>query len=135
VLVGRERELAELRQGVRERELPFGVIRQLLEPVLTPGRLTGAAELAAPVLDPHPAPMRPTFGAPPGASGFAVLHGLYWALAGLAGARPLLLAIDDLHWADAPSLRALAYVLARIEGVDVQVCVALRPHEPGPMKS
>jgi DNA-binding CsgD family transcriptional regulator len=161
VLVGRERELAELRRGLRdrapllviegaagigktsllevaarasdarvlvaragelERELPFGVIRQLLEPVLTPAQLTGAAELAAPVLDPHP-----TRDAPPA---FAVLHGLYWALAGLAETQPLLLAIDDLHWADAPSLRALAYVLSRLEGVDAQVCVALRPHEP-----
>jgi len=112
------------RAGELERELPFGVIRQLVEPVLTPAQLTGAAALAAPVLEAHPAPnARP--------SGFAVLHGLYWLFAGLAEKAPLVLAIDDLHWADAPSLRALAYVLARIEGVDAQVCVALRPHEPG----
>ena len=173
MLVGRERELGELRRGVRERvaqlviegapgigktkllevaaaaaradgarvllaragelerELPFGVIRQLLEPVLSPELLTGAAALAAPVLDPRPAPSRPTFDAPPGAAGFAMLHGLYWLLAGLAEQAPLFLAIDDLHWADGPSLRALAYVLARLEGVDAQVGVALRPHEPG----
>jgi DNA-binding CsgD family transcriptional regulator len=119
------------RAGELERELPFGVIRQLLEPVLSLELLTGAAALAAPVLDPHPAPSRPTFDAPPGAAGFAVLHGLYWLLAGIAEKQPLFLAIDDLHWADAPSLRALAYVLARLEGVDAQVGVALRPHEPG----
>ncbi|WP_028061064.1 ATP-binding protein [Candidatus Solirubrobacter pratensis] len=119
------------RAGELERELPFGVIRQLLEPALSPELLTGAAALAAPALEPRPAPAPLVFDAPPGAAGFAVLHGLYWLIANLAAATPLVLAVDDLHWADAPSLRALAYVLARIEGVDAQLCVALRPHEPG----
>ena len=32
---------------------------------------------------------------------FAVLHGLYWLVANLAARRPLLIAVDDAHWADA----------------------------------
>jgi DNA-binding CsgD family transcriptional regulator len=117
------------RAGELERELPFGVMRQLLEPVLAaaaPGErdalLAGAAALATPALEAQPEDE---------ASGFAVLHGLYWLVANVATLAPLVLCIDDLHWADESSLRALAYVLVRLDGIDAQVCVALRPHEPG----
>jgi hypothetical protein len=30
---------------------------------------------------------------------FAVFHGLYWLAANFAAARPLLIAVDDAHWA------------------------------------
>ena len=113
-----------------ERELPFGVMRQLLEPVLRglpeadrAALLDGDAALAAPALD-----VRPTHDI---VDAFAVLAGLYWLIAGIASAEPLVLCVDDLHWADEPSLRALAYLLGRLDGVDAQLCVALRPHEPG----
>ncbi len=42
-----------------------------------------------------------------------------------------MLAIDDLHWADAPSLRYLADLLARVEGTPITVLLARRPREPG----
>ena len=58
---------------------------------------------------------------------FAVLHGLYWLTANLAERRPLLIAVDDAHWADEPSLRWLAHMARRIEGLDVALLVALRP--------
>ena len=38
-----------------------------------------------------------------------MLHGLYWLAANFASRRPALLVVDDLHWADEPSL-ALARV-------------------------
>jgi DNA-binding CsgD family transcriptional regulator len=117
------------RAGELERELPFGVVRQLLEPVLVAASpderdalLAGSASLAAPALDPQPQDQ---------ASSFAVRHGLYWLVANVAAVTPLVLCVDDLHWADEPSLRALAYLLARLDGVDAQLCVALRSHEPG----
>jgi methylenetetrahydrofolate reductase (NADPH) len=59
------------------------------------------------------------------------LHGLYWLTANAAARRPLLLALDDLHWSDLLSLRWLAYLLPRIEGIGVSVVAALRPTEPG----
>ncbi|MGZ4170602.1 MAG: ATP-binding protein [Solirubrobacteraceae bacterium] len=105
-------------------------MRQLLEPALrgVPASeraelLSGDAALAASALD-----VRPTQHI---VDGFAVLAGLYWLIAGIAAAEPLVLCVDDLQWGDEPSLRALAYLLGRLDGVDAQLCVALRPHEPG----
>ena len=39
-------------------------------------------------------------GATAGDVSFAVMHGLYWLAANLAGRQPTVLVIDDLHWAD-----------------------------------
>ena len=39
---------------------------------------------------------------PRSTTSFAVLHGLYWLTANLAEHSPLLIALDDAHWADAP---------------------------------
>ncbi|WP_448625817.1 helix-turn-helix transcriptional regulator [Geodermatophilus sp. URMC 64] len=111
-----------------EREFGFGVVRGLLEPVVRAASpeeraalLDGAARLAAPVLDPGASP----------APGFATLHGVYWLLAGLAERTPLLLAVDDAHEADGPSLRALRHLAHRIEDLPVLVVVTARPAEPG----
>ncbi len=61
---------------------------------------------------------------------FAVLHGLYWLAANFTARRPLLVAVDDAHWADAPSLRWLAYLAPRLEGLALALMVTLRPAEP-----
>jgi DNA-binding CsgD family transcriptional regulator/tetratricopeptide (TPR) repeat protein len=116
-----------------ERSFSYGVVRQLFEPFLASlpeeeraELLSGAAELAAPLFDPA------QFSAEPAAdSSLATLHGLYWLTANAAGRRPLLLALDDLHWCDLPSLRWLAYVLPRMEGLELTLLVGLRPAEPG----
>ena len=60
---------------------------------------------------------------------FAILHGLYWLAANVALQQPTLLAIDDLHWADTPSLRWLLYLTRRLEGVPLLVAAATRPPE------
>jgi DNA-binding CsgD family transcriptional regulator len=114
-----------------EREFAFGVARQLLEPhpgvldvAVRDDAMSGAASLAAPVVQ----------GAVPVASDpaaadspFIAMHGLYWTVANLAERFPLLLSIDDVHWADAASLRWLAYVAARLEGIRVLITCAVRP--------
>ena len=61
---------------------------------------------------------------------FAVLHGLYWLCANLAQRGPVLLAVDDAHWADAPSLRFLAYLARRIDDLPVVVVCAQPPGRP-----
>jgi hypothetical protein len=116
-----------------ERAFSFGVVRQLFEPLLASlseeeraDALAGAAALAEPLFNPE------RLDAETGAdSSLATLHGLYWLSANLAARRPLLLTIDDLHWSDLPSLRWLAYLLPRIEGLALSVLVGLRPAEAG----
>jgi len=115
-----------------ERELGFGVVRSLFEGVLvgaTPAwrqsLLSGAARLAAPVVWPGNADS----GAP--AEPAAVLHGLFWLVSNLAERDPLMLVVDDAHWADGPSLRFLAYLVRRMNGLALLLLVALRPDEPG----
>jgi DNA-binding CsgD family transcriptional regulator len=61
---------------------------------------------------------------------FAVLHGLYWVTASLAERQPLLLAIDDIHWADAASLDYLAFLLSRLEELPALLLLTARPDEP-----
>jgi DNA-binding CsgD family transcriptional regulator/tetratricopeptide (TPR) repeat protein len=116
-----------------ERAFSYGVVRQLFEPFLARASeemraelLADAAALATPLFEPAQLVAKPT----PDAS-LASLHGLYWLTANLASRGPLLLAVDDLHWCDAPSLRWLAYLLPRMEGLGLAIVGGLRPGEPG----
>jgi predicted ATPase len=116
-----------------ERGFAYGCVRQLLELVVvaTPegerGRLlAGAAAYAEPVFD---------LSAAPAPGSFAVLHGLYWLLTNLADERPIALAIDDVQWADVESLRFLAYLASRVDGLRVVVVVARRTGEARPRSS
>ena len=59
-----------------------------------------------------------------------MLHGLYWLVVNLAARGPLLIAVDDAHWADEPSLRWLAYLARRLDGLAAGMLVALRPGDP-----
>src|SRR5687768_6588250 len=102
-----------------EREFAFGVVRQLFEPPLAEASeseraelLEGAAGVAAGLLGLPGA--RPPDGPPASVDpSFAVLHGLYWLCANLTAAGPLCVVVDDAHWADAASLRYLAFLLTR----------------------
>jgi DNA-binding CsgD family transcriptional regulator len=121
-----------------ERDFAFGVVRQLFEPPLAEASeleradlLQAAAGVAAGLLGLPGAP--PAEGPP--ASGvdpsFAVLHGLYWLCANLTAVGPLCVVVDDAHWADAASLRYLAFLLTRLQELDAALVVATRPLEAG----
>ena len=127
-------EVLRARGSELESGFAFGVVRQLFERRLAgagPGEraalLAGPAAAARPLLAGEPAAQ------PAGGSSFAVLHGLYWLVVNLAAGRPLLLAIDDAHWADEPSLRWLAYLARRLDGLAAGALVALRPGDPAAM--
>ena len=62
---------------------------------------------------------------------FATLHGLFWLTANLAERAPVLVAVDDLQWCDAPSLRFLSYLARRVDGLPVIVACSTRVGEPG----
>ena len=143
--IGKTRLLAEARRhaadagflvlsargGELEREFAFGVVRQLFEPVVADAGLGGE------LLDGAASSARAVFGTADPGNGrngdvsFAVLHGLYWLTVNLSAGCPLQLAVDDLHWCDHPSLRFLAYLARRLEGLQVLAVCGLRPAEPG----
>src|SRR5262245_51727065 len=109
------------RGGELEGGFAYGIVRQLFEPLLA----SGSPDLRAELLSGPAALVEPLFGASrladpqdaPAEGSFALLHGLYWLAANVAFQQPTLFAIDDLHWADTPSLRWLLYLTRRLEGV------------------
>ena len=121
------------RGGEFEGEFAYGIVRQLFEPLLA----SVAPDLRAELLSGPAALIEPLFAATPLAASpdapaegsFAILHGLYWLGANVAFHGPTLLAIDDLHWADTPSLRWLLYLTRRLEGVPLLVAAGTRPPE------
>src|SRR5256714_1698642 len=146
-LLREAREIGE-RMGLRvlaaratelEADYPFGVVRQLFEPVVAAAEadrrgalLAGAARPAAPVVG-----IDLGSGAPPLARdiadpSFATLNALYWLGSNLAEGQPLLLVVDDAHWADLASLRFLRFPAPRLEDLPVMLACATRPPEPDP---
>jgi DNA-binding CsgD family transcriptional regulator len=121
------------RGGELEGEFAYGIVRQLFEPLLASASselrgelLSGPAGLVEPLFGvSQPAPSEDA----PADGSFAILHGLYWLAANVAFHQPTLLAIDDLHWADTPSLRWLLYLTRRLEGVPLLVAAGARPPE------
>jgi class 3 adenylate cyclase/DNA-binding CsgD family transcriptional regulator len=108
-------EVLVARSADLEQEFAFGVVRQLFEPYL--------ASLSTAERD------EALSGTAGGDVSFAVLHGLYWLAANLAATRPTAIVIDDLHWTDAPTLRWLAFLGRRLEGLPLLVVLGLRPPE------
>ena len=125
VLLGAARERAgqaEMRVlagrgGELESGFSFGVARQLFEPLLAgagaaerEALLDGAARRALIALE----GFRDQDGAAPPEEErerpFAVMHGLYWLAVNASAAGPVLVTVDDLHWADQASLRFLLYL-------------------------
>jgi DNA-binding CsgD family transcriptional regulator len=116
--------------GELEQELPFAIVRQLLEPVLRSGSpafraeiLADAAGLAAPLFD-----LDPTGEATPEGTA-AFVHGLYWVCSNLAEHGPLLIVVDDAHWCDEASLRFISHLARRI--IDLRVLLVLATRAGG----
>ncbi|MFF4223125.1 AAA family ATPase [Streptomyces abikoensis] len=62
---------------------------------------------------------------------WAVLEGLRSLLADISAEAPLLILVDDLQWADTPSLRWLAHLATRPHGLRAAVVCTLRDGDPG----
>ena len=66
-----------------------------------------------------------------GGDRFAIRHALYWLVLELADEQPLLLVVDDVQWADGPSLEALLHLCGRIVDTSCGVILARRTGQPG----
>ena len=132
------------RPGEMERHIPFGVVHQLLDPVVLAADeglrrelFSGAAALTSTLFETDRLAERfaPT-DRPPGEATqdgpvelYPSLHGLYWLLANLTRLQPVLLALDDAQWADRASLSFIELLARRCEGLSVAVLVGTRPPE------
>lgn len=121
-----------------ERDFPFGVAIQLFEPRWLAADeetrerlLTGPARRAGELLD----GTLPESTSPAGDQAYAVIHSLFRLLSNLVapedelGGEPLVMLVDDAHWADRPSLRFLAYAAERLSELPALLVVAVRSGE------
>ncbi|MCZ7433045.1 helix-turn-helix transcriptional regulator [Streptomyces sp. WMMC1477] len=118
-----------------ERHLPFGVMDQLID---SSGLERASARKAATVVR-HLALTTSPPGAPeddalhPPAPGFppptatSAAYGLFTSLLDLAGPLPLVVTIDDVHHADAASLRCLLYAIRRLRHKQIMVLLTESP--------
>ena len=132
-----------------EQEFAFGVVRQLFEgPLASAGPderaalLDGAAALSGPLFEPGPAtapapsppPRRPQAARDgalaPADRRFTLVHSLYWLTTNISKSGPVAVLVDDCHWADAPSMRFLAYISGRCEQLGALVILTVRDGEP-----
>ncbi|GAA3459941.1 AAA family ATPase [Saccharothrix longispora] len=110
-----------------ESAMPWGVVRQMVERSVSRYRgevlekiLAGPSGDALAALD--------AAAADPGEAELArTLHALWWVAIDLSATRPLLITVDDAHWADPPSLRFLAYLSRRVADLPIALVVATRP--------
>jgi DNA-binding CsgD family transcriptional regulator len=116
----------EARASELEQPFAFGVVRQLLEPVVN--RASEHAELFAGAAGPAARLFEPDERRPLGTDvGFEALHSLYWLVVNIADQAPALVLVDDCQWADRDSLRFLDYLAQRIEGLAVAMLLTGRP--------
>ena len=115
--------------GPLEHDAGWGIARQLFAPLRGGAEwdalAVGAAALARRALDAE--------GAEPALDGeamHAAAHGLVWLACGLAERGPALLVVDDVHWADAPSLRWLIQLVRQIADLPLGILCAVRSGEP-----
>lgn len=126
----RERGLRVLRAAAAELEqtVAFGVAAQLLSAQLND--LTAARRTA--LLAGAPAALRALAGAgeAPGpvtsGGGLALSHALFTLCSTAEEGRPVLIAIDDLHWCDPPSLQFVLYVLHRLDELPLAMLLTRR---------
>ncbi|MFI1393514.1 ATP-binding protein [Streptomyces sp. NPDC020681] len=119
------------RGGDQEQRVAFHVARQLIQP-----QLAGSSEAALrmqlgswyAIVGPALGLCTAEAGSPPDPQGLR--DGLDWVLTHLAVQRaPLVLVLDDAHWADPESLSWLAAFAPRAEELPMLLVVAYRPDE------
>ncbi|MFJ9865643.1 ATP-binding protein [Streptomyces sp. NPDC101165] len=119
------------RGGDQEQRVSFHVARQLLQPQLAgvpESELRSSLGSWYDIVGPALGLCAPTEGAPPDQQGLR--DGLDWVLTHLAvRSAPMVLVLDDAHWADPESLRWLAAFAPRAEELPLLVVVAYRPDE------
>lgn len=123
---GLDLRVVRARAAESETDVPFGLIRRLLRPIVPPheadeGAWSRDTELATRLL---------RSGTVQGADWIEVFHSLDSLLSQL-GTSPTLLAVDDVHWADAESAAWLQFMARRLETNALRMLLSTRPRRAG----
>ncbi|MGP4002431.1 ATP-binding protein [Streptomyces sp. 8N706] len=113
-----------------EQHFAFGIVHQILAPLLAGDLTAPGGQDTGSTPRPVPAGSLPAPGDEDAAASEAVLHDLRSLLAEACAATPVLILVDDLQWADLPSLRWLAYVARRPHGLRAALVCTLRDGDP-----
>ncbi|GAA2529898.1 LuxR C-terminal-related transcriptional regulator [Winogradskya humida] len=113
-----------------ERDLPLGVVHQLLHDAPLPADVRDRARRiclpraragrSGPLVD----------GAAPEPLGAALLHEVGTMLLGLSERYPLAIVVDDAHHADAASLTCLSYLARRVRGSNLLILISCSEFDP-----
>jgi DNA-binding NarL/FixJ family response regulator len=133
-------QVLEGRAGEHERDVPFGAVTDALDPAaeaVSARRLeTLGADRVAELAAVLPAVARHASSSAPPAGGAAERFRFHRALASLldllARERPLVLVLDDVHWADGATLEWILHLLRRPPQAAHLLAVAMRPVEAAP---
>ncbi|MEV7386836.1 AAA family ATPase [Streptomyces sp. NPDC091215] len=117
--------------GELEQCFAFSVLRQLAEPLLARAGGAGRERLLSGPAEPASHALR-VAGADDGGglsseASLGLLHSLYWLMVHVTDDGPVALVVDDVHWADGPSLRWLEYLARRLRGLPLLLVLTARP--------
>ncbi|WP_320779718.1 AAA family ATPase [Streptomyces sp. CRN 30] len=115
-------DAALVRCGRDESAFDWGLVRQVLD------ALPGPAD-ASPVRNRLQVRDEHWFAAVREGDSWETLQRLYWLIAERAVERPLVLAVDDVHWCDPPSLRLLGQLVRRLHQLPLLLAVSVDPVE------
>jgi DNA-binding SARP family transcriptional activator len=150
--VGKTRLMAEIAEDARWRGMdvlwgraspsggrPFGALAEALEAGLTSLRARQLAEILAPVWRDPLIPLLPALGegvevgvAPPlrrADEQSRMREAMTLAFQGLAGLDPMVVIIEDVHWAAEDTVQALAHLSGRVSGHPIVLVVSYRHAE------
>ncbi|MDQ4037196.1 MAG: AAA family ATPase [Actinomycetota bacterium] len=115
----------------RETATPYGVARQLFDPMMATATadelddlFVGRAGLARHLFEPDEVGPESTD------SASATVQGLWWLLLRRAERQSLVLIVDDLQWCDQESLQWLAFLAHRVTATSVLLAVGFRAGDP-----
>jgi DNA-binding CsgD family transcriptional regulator len=117
----RDFAVIDTRATVTEQRFEFSILRELLQHAVVISERDGAAErgLATPTTGNAPNDVQCR-------GEEEVLSRFQRTICTIADRRPVVLAIDDVHWADEPSLTAVGYLARRVRHCPILVLVSSR---------
>ena len=124
------------RAGELERSLPYGVVMELFGGMANDAGerdelFAGPARIAAPLFGLGRIEDALARDRVDRADPVAYVHGLFWLVLNLVERGPVAIVVDDVQWADEPSIRFLHHLARRVAELPVALVLAMRPEAGG----